>query len=211
MKSSHTPPQGAKSREDAARGVRPTPKGADPVLMAKLVAAEQDIRNRLSKNVHALRRASRLTQKAAALRGGIHWRHLQKIEHGEVNATVQTLASLTLALALDVADLFGVPADSATATEHGLPSVGDEGSVPAEFSLHAIAEQMVKRWRAALRPEQGALPGMGHLIDKLDIALKVEGAFIAAARAEERARTLAEVSAEVLAAFARISGGSSTP
>jgi transcriptional regulator with XRE-family HTH domain len=174
----------------------------DPDIAAQLAVAEDQIRERLTQTVRAARRAAHLTQKAAATRGGMHWRHLQKIEHGQVNATVQTLASLTVALAVDVSDLFHAPARPEAPAAHALPN----SAVP---SVHAVAEQIVRRWRVA--KEGHVPPGMGELIAKLEIALAFDGMAIAAARAEERARTLTEVSAVVLAALSRISGASSTP
>jgi len=60
-----------------------------------------EIQHILAVNVKRRRRALRLTVKAASRRGRLHWRHWQKIEAEEVNATLDTL--VRLAAALDVA------------------------------------------------------------------------------------------------------------
>ena len=48
-----------------------------------------------------------MTLEAASHAAGIHTRHLQKIEAGEVNATLQTLARLADILHVSVAELIG--------------------------------------------------------------------------------------------------------
>jgi transcriptional regulator with XRE-family HTH domain len=60
--------------------------------------AERRFRQRLAANVRQLRTAQGMTVEEAAGRAGMHWRHLQKIEAGEVNATLRTLARLADAL-----------------------------------------------------------------------------------------------------------------
>ena len=52
----------------------------------------------LGVNVRALRTAALLTVQGAAKRAGMHWRHWQKIEAGEINATLFTLQRLAHAL-----------------------------------------------------------------------------------------------------------------
>ena len=47
-----------------------------------------------------------LTLEEAADRGRMNWRHWQKVEAGEVNATLRTLARLGKALDVEVRDLF---------------------------------------------------------------------------------------------------------
>jgi predicted transcriptional regulator len=59
----------------------------------------------LSANVYRLRCSAELTQQAAAERAGIHWRHWQKIEAGEVNPTLSSLVKIANALRVDVAAL----------------------------------------------------------------------------------------------------------
>lgn len=66
----------------------------------------QDIlRKRLATAVRTLRKKLRLTLKVAAERAEMHWRHWQKIEAAEVNATLMTLVRLGDALAIDPMEL----------------------------------------------------------------------------------------------------------
>ncbi len=67
--------------------------------------AEIRLRQRLAENVRAYRRAAKLTLKQAGSRAEIHWRHWQKIEAAENNATIFTLTRLADALNVDPADL----------------------------------------------------------------------------------------------------------
>ncbi len=71
---------------------------------AKIHARE--IRRRLAANVRRLREAAKLTLADAADYADMHWRHWQKVEAGEVNATLDTLARLCVALNVDVLVLF---------------------------------------------------------------------------------------------------------
>ncbi len=59
----------------------------------------------LARNVRHRRERKGLTLQAAAVRGGMHWRHWQKVESGEVNATIKTLVRLGTALDVDPAAL----------------------------------------------------------------------------------------------------------
>jgi transcriptional regulator with XRE-family HTH domain len=63
------------------------------------------LRKRLATNVRALRTRASLTLKQAAERAELHWRHWQKIEAAETNATMLTLSRLADALNVDPADL----------------------------------------------------------------------------------------------------------
>jgi transcriptional regulator with XRE-family HTH domain len=56
---------------------------------------------RLKRNVRDFRRAMNLTIKAAAERGGIHARYWQKVEAGEVNATIAKITQIANALGVD--------------------------------------------------------------------------------------------------------------
>lgn len=66
---------------------------------------EEVLRKRLATTVRALRKKLGLTLKVAAERAEMHWRHWQKIEAAEVNATLMTLVRLGDALAIDPRDL----------------------------------------------------------------------------------------------------------
>jgi transcriptional regulator with XRE-family HTH domain len=64
---------------------------------------------RLKRNVFDLRRAMKLTIKAAAARAGIHWRYWKKVEAGEVNVTIAKLTQIANALGVDPHDLLLSP------------------------------------------------------------------------------------------------------
>ena len=65
----------------------------------------QDLRVRLSSRLARIRLERRLTFEMVADRAGLHWRHVQKIEAGEVNVTLMTLARLATGLSIDVEEL----------------------------------------------------------------------------------------------------------
>jgi transcriptional regulator with XRE-family HTH domain len=60
------------------------------------------LRRLLSRRVRRRREKMKLTLETASERSGIHWRHWQKIEAGEVNVTLKTLARLARALDVHV-------------------------------------------------------------------------------------------------------------
>jgi transcriptional regulator with XRE-family HTH domain len=55
--------------------------------------------------VRLLREEAGLTLEAAAHEAGLHWRHWQKVEAGEVNVTLASLVRLAGALHVTVARL----------------------------------------------------------------------------------------------------------
>jgi len=73
------------------------------------MVTEEDVRWRLRWNVLRLRAARALTARAAATRGGLSLRLLQRIEAGEANVTTDTLGKLSKALDVDVVELFAAP------------------------------------------------------------------------------------------------------
>ena len=70
---------------------------------------EEVLRQRLSTNVRAYRRAASLTLREAAARAHIHVRHWQKIEAGMINVSLHTLARLGVALRLHPKELLREP------------------------------------------------------------------------------------------------------
>jgi len=70
---------------------------------------EEDVRQRLRANLRTRRIAASLTVREAAARVKMNMRHWQKVESGEVNVTLQTLARLGAALDVDPADLIAAP------------------------------------------------------------------------------------------------------
>lgn len=60
---------------------------------------EQRLRRRLAANVRALRIAQDRTVEAVAHDAGMHWRHWQKIEAGEVGLTLRSTVALNVSAA----------------------------------------------------------------------------------------------------------------
>jgi transcriptional regulator with XRE-family HTH domain len=71
----------------------------------RLTASERRLRRKLAANSRRLREQAKLTLEEAAHRAGIHWRHWQKIESGEVNLTLASLARVADALHIEAARL----------------------------------------------------------------------------------------------------------
>jgi DNA-binding Xre family transcriptional regulator len=83
-----------------------------PTYMSRVIRrtiTEEIIRQRLSINVRSLRNSAALTLKKASERAEMHWRHWQKIEAGQVNITLQTLARIAEVLGIDPSDLLREP------------------------------------------------------------------------------------------------------
>jgi transcriptional regulator with XRE-family HTH domain len=64
--------------------------------------AENELRQRLSANVRALRTKAGMSAREAAERAEIPLRQWQRVEAGDVNATLKTLARIAYALRVDV-------------------------------------------------------------------------------------------------------------
>jgi hypothetical protein len=76
-----------------------------------------EIQHILAVNVKRRRRALGLTVKAASERAQLHWRHWQKIEAEEVNATLDTLVRLAAGLKMNVYALLYSSASALTARQ----------------------------------------------------------------------------------------------
>jgi transcriptional regulator with XRE-family HTH domain len=61
----------------------------------------RQLQRRLAANIRLLRQTRHLSQEELSSGAGLAVRHLQKIESGEVNVTLKTLASLAAALDVD--------------------------------------------------------------------------------------------------------------
>ena len=68
--------------------------------------AEEELRRRLAANVRALRAKAEVSAREAAQRAEIPLRQWQRVEAGEVNATLKTLARIAYALRVDARALF---------------------------------------------------------------------------------------------------------
>jgi transcriptional regulator with XRE-family HTH domain len=64
------------------------------------------VQRTLGVNMKRIRVALGLTQGEAGQRGGLHWRHWQKIEAGQVNVTIATLVGISAALETTLSELF---------------------------------------------------------------------------------------------------------
>ena len=64
-----------------------------------------ELRRRLGENLCRVRAARGLTQMELADASGLHWRHVQKIEAGESNVTLVTMARLADGLQVDAMTL----------------------------------------------------------------------------------------------------------
>jgi transcriptional regulator with XRE-family HTH domain len=64
-----------------------------------------DLQRRLAVNVKRLRLESGLSQEELATRCGLHRTYLGAVERGERNVTLEAVAKIALALAVDPADL----------------------------------------------------------------------------------------------------------
>jgi transcriptional regulator with XRE-family HTH domain len=78
-------------------------------MSRRRLISEEDVRQRLRRNVRRFRAAASLTAKQAAARVKMNLRHWQKIEAGEINVTLNTLAKVAQALGVDPADLLDDP------------------------------------------------------------------------------------------------------
>jgi transcriptional regulator with XRE-family HTH domain len=68
--------------------------------------AERRLRTKLAENVRSVRQKRGFTMEESAHRARLHGRHWQKVEAGEVNATLSTLLRIADALGVTVAELF---------------------------------------------------------------------------------------------------------
>jgi len=63
----------------------------------------------LGANLRRLRERNGMTQEEAAETVGVNWRHWQKLEAGEVNVTLKTLAKICEGMGVDIRKLFTPP------------------------------------------------------------------------------------------------------
>lgn len=61
---------------------------------------------RVGRAVCAIRKSKGLTQEEVANRAGIGWRHMQKIEAGQINTTLRTISNIAAVLGVDPSMLF---------------------------------------------------------------------------------------------------------
>ena len=64
------------------------------------------VRKRIAVKIRLLRACRGLSQEALAQKSGLSTRHLQKLEAGQVNVTVESLSKLSKALEVDISRLF---------------------------------------------------------------------------------------------------------
>lgn len=75
------------------------------MAQARLASDEARLRRRIALNVRRLRAEKQLSTIAASESVGMHWRLWQKIESGENNVTLRTLARVAKALRVDPREL----------------------------------------------------------------------------------------------------------
>lgn len=68
-----------------------------------------DVRAAVARRLAELRRARNLTQEEAADVTGVAWRHLQRLEAGTENPTIETLYRVVAGYGATLGDLFGEP------------------------------------------------------------------------------------------------------
>ncbi len=73
---------------------------------AKQVVTANDLQLRVGRAISAVRKARAMTQEELANRAGIGWRHVQKIEAGEINTTLRTICRIAVVLGVDPVKLF---------------------------------------------------------------------------------------------------------
>jgi transcriptional regulator with XRE-family HTH domain len=79
---------------------------------------QHELARRLGRNIRDRRLAMHLGLESASERAeGVHWRHWQKIEAGEVNITLRTLTRIATALEADASDLSTEPPSGAEVGE----------------------------------------------------------------------------------------------
>ena len=64
------------------------------------------VRDRIARCIRRLRLSRGLSQEALAQKSGLSPRHLQKLEAGQVNVTVESLSKVASALEVDISQLF---------------------------------------------------------------------------------------------------------
>jgi transcriptional regulator with XRE-family HTH domain len=102
-----------------------------------------EIQRVLASNVRRRRHALGLTVAAASERGGLHWRHWQKIEAEEINATLETLVRLADALEMQMDALFYSPESVIAAEQRAVRLVEEFVTSPA---VRDTLVQLFVRW-----------------------------------------------------------------
>jgi transcriptional regulator with XRE-family HTH domain len=116
-----------------------------------VAASENEQRDWLQRNVRARREALGLTVTGAAAQAGMHRRHWQKLEAGELNIKLATLVKLSLLLGVEVAALIRKPRAPGSRGEPTLGITIEGGIVMTEQFLRERLAVQVR----ALRTEQG--------------------------------------------------------
>lgn len=78
-------------------------------MTKKMEKMARDLRLCIGQNVARLRMKHGLSRVELGVRTGLHWRHVQRIEAGEVNVTLSTLARLGAALNVEPTALMVKP------------------------------------------------------------------------------------------------------
>jgi DNA-binding XRE family transcriptional regulator len=70
------------------------------------VLTPHDLQVRVGRAISAIRKSRGFTQEEVANQVGIGWRHIQKIEAGEINTTLRTIFRIATVLGVDPIELF---------------------------------------------------------------------------------------------------------
>ncbi len=89
-----------------------------------VVRAVTKAKRQLGAQLRALRTERELTQEAAAEAMGVHPKHLQRVEAGEVNVTLTTLVAATLVYKVPLRELFDEEVVKARPTRRGKKEAG---------------------------------------------------------------------------------------
>jgi len=77
-------------------------------MSTRIERAEDALMARVGANIVRMRQARGWTLAELSERSGLFWRHLQKIEAGELNATLATLAKLSSAFKVEAAAILAL-------------------------------------------------------------------------------------------------------
>ena len=104
---------------------------------------KRDYSRLIGKNLHELRKKRGFTQEELADRAGINPNYYGRVERGEINVTVDTLASIAEALQVDLVDVFdfGLKIDEVKLKKE-LVSLLRKQKVPVLVSIKILLESL---------------------------------------------------------------------
>jgi transcriptional regulator with XRE-family HTH domain len=85
---------------------------ADRGIRARATRAVEEPRTRLGETLRAARRDAGLTQAALAAQAGLTQQYVARIEAGQINPTLVTIAAIARALGTNMSDLLDHPSSA---------------------------------------------------------------------------------------------------